>query len=68
MSVPALATICIFCLFMLSFGFWNVRGCNDPLKIKEIRKCILDNNLYLFSILEMKVKAVNEQSHQRSLL
>ena len=53
---------------MSSFGFWNVKGCNDPLKIKELRRCILDNNLYLFSILETKVKAANELSHQRSLL
>ena len=44
----------------LSFDFWNIRDCNDPIKIKEI-KLSTTNNLFLLSVLDIKVREDNEQ-------
>ena len=49
-------------------GIWNVRGCNDPLKIKEINNLVSSNNLCLLSVLGTKVSKANEHRQQNKLL
>ena len=49
-------------------GSWNVRGCNDPTKIREIRNFIIVRKLYLICILDSKVRALNEEKCQRKLM
>lgn len=40
---------------MISFGCWNIRGLNRPLKQKEVRQVVSDNKLSLCAILESHV-------------
>ena len=47
---------------------WNIRGCNDVAKVRELRNLVTAQNLYLLGILETKVKSTNEGKCQRRLL
>ena len=47
---------------------WNIRGCNDAAKNRELRNLVASQNLCLLGILETKVKATNEMKRQRGLL
>lgn len=40
---------------------WNVRGLNNPVKIREIKQFVLNNKLTLFALLETGVKAHNHE-------
>ncbi|KAK9665053.1 hypothetical protein RND81_14G087100 [Saponaria officinalis] len=39
-----------------SHGAWNIRGCNDPLKLREVADFLRTNNLDVCGILETRVK------------
>lgn len=43
----------------MHFGFWNLRGLNDPIKQREAKLFIKNNNLSLIGLLEHKVKEAN---------
>lgn len=43
----------------LQFGFWNMRGLNDPLKQKEVRSFVSKNKLSIIGLVEHKVKESN---------
>lgn len=40
----------------LSFGFWNIRGLNDPIKQKEAKFFVKNNKLSLVGLIEHKIK------------
>lgn len=40
----------------IRFGFWNLRGLNDPLKQKEAKSFLKNNDLSLMGLIEHKVK------------
>ena len=42
------------------FGCWNVRGCNDPAKVREIRRFISTQNLCLLGLIDTKVRIGKE--------
>jgi hypothetical protein len=44
---------------MISFASWNIRGLNRPLKQKEVRHFVDQNNLSLCAILESHVDVDN---------
>ena len=50
------------------FGFWNVRGLNDPIKIREVRRLINANDLCLVGLFETRVRETNRLKVQRALL
>ncbi|XP_010694718.1 uncharacterized protein LOC104907481 [Beta vulgaris subsp. vulgaris] len=39
---------------------WNVRGLNDPLKIKEVKSFLVVNKLNIFALTETRVKLANK--------
>lgn len=41
------------------FGVWNIRGLNSPIKQKEVKHLIVNNNLVLVAILETKFRDEN---------
>lgn len=41
------------------FGFWNLRGLNDPLKQREAKKWVFNNKLSLVGLIEHKIKEPN---------
>jgi exonuclease III len=43
----------------LQFGFWNMRGLNDPLKQKEVRSFVNKNKLSVIGLVEHKIKEHN---------
>ena len=43
----------------LQFGFWNMRGLNDPLKQREVRSFVNKNNLSIIGLVEHKIKEIN---------
>ncbi len=45
---------------VMFFGVWNIRGLNDPMKQRFVRKFILEHNLALMGLVETKVKEVNK--------
>ncbi|XP_022842002.1 uncharacterized protein LOC111365698 [Olea europaea var. sylvestris] len=42
------------------FGYWNVRGLNDPLKQSKVKNLITSNRLSLCGLVETKVKEKNQ--------
>jgi hypothetical protein len=40
----------------IHFGFWNLRGLNDPLKQREAKNWVINNKLSLIGLLEHKIK------------
>lgn len=38
---------------------WNIRGCNEPSRVKEACKIVKENNVGIFALLETKVKRDN---------
>ena len=38
---------------------WNVRGCNDPLKFKEVVDFIKADKIEVMGILEIRIKSQN---------
>ncbi|KAK9723747.1 hypothetical protein RND81_05G022700, partial [Saponaria officinalis] len=46
-------------------GSWNVRGCNDPLKLQEVTDFIGHNKLDAFGILETRVKDRRSQKFSK---
>lgn len=38
---------------------WNIRGLNDPIKHREVKKYLYSNNIKLVALIETKVKAKN---------
>lgn len=40
----------------LHFGFWNIRGLNDPIKQKEVKSFVKNNKLSLMGLIEHKIK------------
>lgn len=47
---------------MVKIGAWNIRGLNDPLKQKEVRRIIFSNNFSLMGVVETKVRLPNIQA------
>lgn len=43
----------------IHFGFWNLRGLNDPLKQKAAKKILNKNQLSLIGLIEHKIKQPN---------
>lgn len=41
------------------FGFWNLRGLNDPLKQKAAKLFLKNNDMSLMGLIEHKVKEPN---------
>lgn len=41
---------------------WNVRGLNDPIKGREVRKWILNKQVQIAGILETKIRRGNTQA------
>ncbi|KAJ0548751.1 putative RNA-directed DNA polymerase [Helianthus annuus] len=52
---------------MGSLAAWNIRGLNHPLKQKEVRQLIKDNNLHVCAILETHVNTLNVQNVCKNL-
>lgn len=46
---------------------WNIRGLNDPSKIKEVKKIISKYNIKVIAILETKVKANKASNIQKKI-
>ncbi len=46
----------------LQFGFWNMRGLNDPLKQKGVRSFVNKNNLSIIGLVEHKIKEAMDAS------
>lgn len=44
---------------------WNIRGLNDPLKIKELQQFLRKNHVNVIGVLENKVKLKNEVTIQK---
>ena len=40
-------------------GSWNIRGCNDPLKVKEVKDFFHGNNLDILAVLETRIRIPN---------
>lgn len=57
-----------FCNFLIHFWSWNIRGLNDPLKQKEVRKLIVEHRFSFFwGLVETKVKAINKDKVLRAI-
>ena len=46
---------------------WNVRGMNDPFKIKEVRKFLISNMVDVCGLLETRVRSHNSRKVQKKL-
>ena len=44
---------------------WNVRGLNDPLKIKEVKSFLHVNKFTSFALTETRVKLANKDKVQK---
>lgn len=44
---------------MIKIACWNIRGLNSPLKQKEIRSYVSNNNISIIGLLEVKVRQNN---------
>ena len=52
---------------MINLCTWNVRGLNDPQKIREVSKFIRDNNLHFVGLVETKIRVQNVAKLQNKL-
>ena len=50
------------------FGAWNVRGLNDPVKAREVRRMCVEQQIQLMGFLETRVRRTNARKVQQSLL
>lgn len=50
---------------MIYICTWNVRGLNDPLKIKEVKSFIDSNKFTMFALADTRVKVTNKDKVQR---
>ncbi|CAO2816302.1 unnamed protein product [Amaranthus hypochondriacus] len=46
---------------------WNVRGMNSPIKIKEVRNFLVENNISVIGLMETKIKEPNAKKIQKKL-
>jgi len=51
----------------MHFGFWNLRGLNDPLKQKAAKLFLRNNEISLMGLIEHKVKEPNIEKTLRSI-
>ncbi|GAV58353.1 Exo_endo_phos domain-containing protein [Cephalotus follicularis] len=45
---------------MIKGACWNIRGLNDPIKQREVKSLILNNNITFMGLLETRVRARNK--------
>lgn len=53
---------------MIYICTWNVRGLNDPLKIKEVKPFIDSNKFTMFALTDTRVKLTNKDKCKGSLV
>ena len=46
------------------FGAWNVRGLNDPVKAREVRRMCVEQQVQLMGFLETRVRRANARKVQ----
>lgn len=57
-----------FCtLSNMSFGSWNIRGLNDPLKQGEVRRFLREKQLNFVGLVETRVKEINKVRVEKAI-
>lgn len=41
-------------------NFWNIRGLDDPIKSKEVRKLVREKDISVLALLETRVRKHNK--------